>query len=54
MCFGFNVVIGEYFIKFDDDDGLILDFLEKIIFILDWNLSIDFVGIDYWVIDINN
>ena len=34
MRSGFNAATGEYFIKFDDDDGLTPDFLEKTIFIL--------------------
>ena len=54
MRSGFDAATGEYFIKFDDDDGLTPDFLEKSIFILDRNPSIDFVGTDHWVIDINN
>ena len=54
MRSGFDAATGEYFIKFDDDDGLTSDFLEKSIFILDQNPSIDFVGTDHWVIDINN
>ena len=54
MRSGFDAATGEYFIKFDDDDGLTSDFLEKSIFILDRNPSIDFVGTDHWVIDINN
>ena len=41
-------------IKFDDDNGLTPDFVEKTIFILERNPSIDFVGTDHWVIDINN
>lgn len=53
MRSGFDAATGEYFIKFDDYDSLTPDFLAKTIFILDRNPSIDFVGTDHWVIDIN-
>ncbi|MGH8002234.1 MAG: glycosyltransferase family 2 protein [Brasilonema sp.] len=54
MCSGFNAATGEYFIKFDDDDRLTSDFLSHTTAILEKDSSIDFVGTDHWVIDINN
>ncbi|NJR74966.1 MAG: glycosyltransferase, partial [Scytonema sp. CRU_2_7] len=54
MRSGFDAATSEYFIKFDDDDRLTLDFLSRTTTILDKNPSIDFVGTDHWVIDINN
>ncbi len=54
MRSGFEAAKGEYFIKFDDDDRLVPDFLAKTTAILDQNPKIDFVGTDHWVIDINN
>lgn len=54
MRSGFDAATGDYFIKFDDDDRLITEFLEKTSEILDNNPNIDFVGTDHWIIDINN
>ncbi|MFN6539376.1 MAG: glycosyltransferase family 2 protein [Nostoc sp. EkiNYC01] len=54
MRSGFDAASGEYFIKFDDDDGLTPDFLASTTAILDQDSSIDFVGTDHWIIDINN
>ncbi|MBD2412037.1 glycosyl transferase family 2 [Nostoc calcicola FACHB-389] len=54
MRSGFDAANGEYFIKFDDDDGLTPDFLASTAAILDRDSSIDFVGTDHWIIDINN
>ncbi|TFI52278.1 glycosyltransferase [Mastigocladus laminosus UU774] len=54
MRSGFEAATGEYFIKFDDDDRLTPDFLERTAKILDQDYSIDFVGTDHWIIDINN
>ncbi|ARV58684.1 glycosyl transferase family 2 [Nostocales cyanobacterium HT-58-2] len=54
MRSGFDAATGEYFIKFDDDDRLTPDFLSRTTEILDKDSSIDFVGTDHWVIDINN
>ncbi|MBD2335967.1 glycosyltransferase family 2 protein [Calothrix sp. FACHB-156] len=54
MRSGFNAASGEYFIKFDDDDRLTPDFLARTIAIFEQNPSIDFVGTDHWIIDINN
>ncbi len=53
MRSGFEAAKGEYFIKFDDDDRLTPDFLARTVAILAQD-SIDFVGTDHWVIDINN
>ncbi|MEH2062889.1 MAG: glycosyltransferase family 2 protein [Nostoc sp.] len=54
MRSGFDAARGEYFIKFDDDDRLTPDFLESTAAILAQDSSIDFVGTDHWIIDINN
>lgn len=54
MRSGFEAATGEYFIKFDDDDRLTPEFLEKTIAILDQYHEVDFVGTDHWIIDINN
>ncbi len=54
MRSGFEAATGEYFIKFDDDDRLTPEFLEKTIAILDQYPEVDFVGTDHWIIDINN
>ncbi|BAZ22310.1 glycosyl transferase family protein [Kalymmatonema gypsitolerans NIES-4073] len=54
MRSGFDAATGEYFMKFDDDDRLTPDFLTRTAAILDKDSSIDFVGTDHWVIDINN
>ncbi len=54
MRSGFAARRGEYFIKFDDDDRLTPQFLERTSAILDKDPNIDFVSSDHWVIDINN
>jgi glycosyltransferase involved in cell wall biosynthesis len=54
MRSGFEAASGEYFIKFDDDDRLTPDFLERTASILNQDSNIDFVGTDHWIIDINN
>lgn len=54
MRSGFKAATGEYFIKFDDDDRLTPDFLRQTSTILDQDPTIDFVGTDHWIIDINN
>ncbi|WP_414571995.1 glycosyltransferase [Nostoc sp. CCY 9925] len=54
MRSGFDTASGEYFIKFDDDDRLTPNFLASTAAILDQDSSIDFVGTDHWIIDINN
>ncbi|QIR40661.1 glycosyltransferase family 2 protein [Tolypothrix sp. PCC 7910] len=54
MRSGFNAASGDYFIKFDDDDRLTPDFLARTVAILEQDSSIDFVGTDHWIIDINN
>ncbi|PLZ95950.1 glycosyl transferase family 2 [Fischerella thermalis CCMEE 5268] len=54
MRSGFEAATGEYFIKFDDDDRLTPDFLARTASILDHDPSIDFVGTDHWIIDIDN
>lgn len=54
MRSGFEAATGEYFIKFDDDDGLTPEFLEKTVAILDAEPAIDFVCTNHWIIDRNN
>jgi glycosyltransferase involved in cell wall biosynthesis len=54
MRSGFDAARGEYFMKFDDDDRLMTDFLLNTSTILAQDSSIDFVGTDHWIIDINN
>jgi glycosyltransferase involved in cell wall biosynthesis len=51
MRSGFEAATGEYFIKFDDDDRLTPEFLEKTSQILDQQTEVDLVGTDHWVID---
>jgi glycosyltransferase involved in cell wall biosynthesis len=54
MRSGFDVATGEYFIKFDDDDRLTPTFLESTVAVFKQDSSLDFVGTDHWIIDINN
>ena len=54
MRSGFDAATGDYFIKFDDDDRLTPDFIAETAAILENDSSIDFVGTDHWIIDINN
>ncbi|MEA5575631.1 glycosyltransferase family 2 protein [Anabaena sp. UHCC 0451] len=54
MRSGFDAASGEFFIKFDDDDRLTPDFLLQTSAILAKDSSLDFVGTDHWIIDINN
>ena len=51
MRSGFEAAIGEYFIKFDDDDRLTPQFLAQTAAILDRHHQVDFVGTDHWVIN---
>ena len=51
MRSGYEAAIGEYFIKFDDDDALTPDFLAKTVAVLDRDPEVDFVCTDHWVID---
>ncbi|MBD2125550.1 glycosyltransferase [Microcoleus sp. ZQ-A2] len=54
MRSGFNVSCGTYFIKFDDDDALTSEFLEKTIAILEAEPNIDFVCTNHWIINQKN
>ncbi|MEM9543409.1 MAG: glycosyltransferase family 2 protein [Cyanobacteria bacterium P01_E01_bin.42] len=54
MRSGFAAATGEYFIKFDDDDRLTPEFLEKTTAILDRDRAVDFVGTDHWLINSDN
>jgi glycosyltransferase involved in cell wall biosynthesis len=51
MKSGFLAAKGEYFVKFDDDDGLTPEFLEKTVNILNKFSEIDFVCTNHWVIN---
>lgn len=51
MRSGFDGAVGDYFIKFDDDDGLIPEFLEKTVAILNSEPTVDFVCTNHWIID---
>jgi glycosyltransferase involved in cell wall biosynthesis len=51
MRSGFDAAQGEYFLKFDDDDGLSAEFLAKTVAVLDAHPEIDFVCSNHWVID---
>ncbi|PSF35526.1 glycosyl transferase family 2 [Aphanothece hegewaldii CCALA 016] len=54
MRSGFDAATGDYFIKFDDDDGLTPEFLEKTVNILDNHPQIDFVCTNHWIINKNS
>ena len=54
MRSGFDAALGEYFIKFDDDDALTSEFLAKTVAVLDSHPEIDFVCTDLWVINAKN
>lgn len=54
MRSGFEAATGEYFIKFDDDDALTPEFLEKTVAVLDANPTIDFVCTSHWIINARN
>ncbi|MEQ9548510.1 MAG: glycosyltransferase family 2 protein [Coleofasciculus sp. G3-WIS-01] len=51
MRSGFDAAQGNYFIKFDDDDALTPEFLEKTVAVLDAEPTVDFVCTNHWVID---
>ena len=54
MRSGFEAAKGEYFIKFDDDDALTPQFLEKTVMVLESNPEVDFVCTDHWIINAKN
>jgi glycosyltransferase involved in cell wall biosynthesis len=54
MRSGFEAATGEYFLKFDDDDAIAPEFLEKTVAILDRHSEVDFVCSDHWIINANN
>ncbi|MEA5533689.1 glycosyltransferase family 2 protein [Crocosphaera sp. XPORK-15E] len=54
MRSGFEASQGEYFIKFDDDDALTPEFLEKTVTILDENSTVNFVCTSHWIINKNH
>ena len=51
MRSGFDAAVGDYFIKFDDDDALTPEFLAKTVAVLDSHPEVDFVCSDHWVIN---
>lgn len=51
MRSGFAAAQGEYFIKFDDDDALTPQFLEKTVAILEAKPNVDFVCTNHWIIN---
>ncbi len=51
MRSGYEAATGEYFVKFDDDDRLMPDFLAKMHQVLDQNPAVDLVASDHWVMD---
>jgi len=51
MRSGFEAAVGDYFIKFDDDDALTPEFLAKTVAVLDNNPEVDFVCSDHWIIN---
>lgn len=54
MRSGFDASQGKYFIKFDDDDGLTPEFLEKTVNVLDNHQDVDFVCTNHWIINKNH
>jgi glycosyltransferase involved in cell wall biosynthesis len=53
MRSGFEAATGDYFLKFDDDDAINPEFLEKTVAILEAESSVDFVCTNHWIIDRN-
>ncbi len=53
MRSGFDAAGGDYFIKFDDDDALTPEFLEKTVAVLEAEPTVDFVCTNHWVINQN-
>jgi glycosyltransferase involved in cell wall biosynthesis len=51
MRSGFELACGNYFIKFDDDDALTSEFLEKTIAVLEAEPTVDFVCTNHWIIN---
>ena len=51
MRSGFDAAVGDYFIKFDDDDALTPTFLAKTVAVLDTHPEVDFVCSDHWIIN---
>ena len=54
MRSGFEAAEAEFFIKFDDDDALTPQFLEKTVRVLEANPTVDFVCTDHWIINVKN
>lgn len=54
MRSGFEAANGTYFIKFDDDDGLTPEFLEKTVGVLEAEQNVDFVCTNHWIINQKN
>jgi len=54
MRSGYEAAVGQYFIKFDDDDALTPTFLEKTVAVLDTHPVVDLVCSDHWIINARN
>lgn len=54
MRSGFEAASGNYFIKFDDDDAITPEFLEKTVAVLDAEPNVDFVCTNHWIINQNS
>lgn len=54
MRSGFEAATGDYFIKFDDDDAITPEFLEKTVAVLDAEPDVDFVCTNHWIINQNS
>jgi glycosyltransferase involved in cell wall biosynthesis len=53
MRSGFDAATGNYFVKFDDDDAITPEFLEKTVAVLDNEPTVDFVCTNHWIINQN-
>jgi glycosyltransferase involved in cell wall biosynthesis len=51
MRSGYEAAKGKYFVKFDDDDRLMPEFLQRTCQVLDRNPEAGLVGTDHWVMD---
>lgn len=54
MRSGYLAAQGTYFIKFDDDDRLTPDFLQRTVAVMTAHPVVDFVSTDHWIIDAEN
>lgn len=54
MRSGYLAAQGTYFIKFDDDDRLTPEFLQRTVAVMQAHPVVDFVSTDHWIIDAQN